>query len=79
MIAIVTPSSRSRCQHVQYFVALVAPEACQRLVEQQQPRLAGERACQFHQPQLLVGELPGLPRRELQQADVAQCAVPPPP
>ena len=73
------PSSRSRCQHVQHLVALVAAEAGQRLVQQQQARLTGERARQFHQPQLLVGELPSLPRRELQQADAAQCAVPPPP
>ena len=46
-------------QHIQHVVALLAAQPRQRLVQQQQPRRAGQRARQFHQPQLLVGQLPG--------------------
>ena len=46
-------------QHVQHVVALLAPKPRQGFIQQQQPRRAGQRARQFHQPKLLVGQLSG--------------------
>src|SRR5471032_84917 len=46
-------------QHVQHVVALVAAQARQSLVQQHQPWRSRQRSGQFHQPKLLVGQLPG--------------------
>ena len=59
MMTTVMPSRRRRTQHIQHIVAFVAAQPRQRLVQQQQSRRAGQRPRQFHQPKLLVGQLPG--------------------
>ena len=78
MMQIVMPSLAQPRQHVQHVVAFLAAEPGQRLVEQQQARMAGQRAGQLHQAELLVGELARGARRHWScKPNLVQRAAPP--
>ena len=60
---------RQAAQHREHLFRLGLAEAGERLVEQQQARLPGERARELHQAQLLAGELARHALRDRGQAD----------
>src|SRR6185437_3337738 len=62
------------CQHIQHLVTLIAAKPGQGLIQQQEPRPAGECARQLHQPELLVGEPAGRHVRMLLHPDAVQRA-----
>ena len=72
MMQIVIPCARNRASTSSTLVAFLATQPGQRLVQQQQPGIAGQGAGQLHQAQLLVGELAGGHARLILQPDLMQ-------
>ena len=69
MMTMVMPSCASSADDADHLLGLVVAEAGQRLVEQQDARLPGERARQLHQAQLARRQLAGQAMGVVGQAD----------